>query len=338
MEERRPKRRKIEKMEGLAVGEKSSEASRERAESLGNKMEIIEMPKLMLPAPGRRQWVQRLSESPKSSQELPIKIHARQLFPTQANSVIQPPAASASTVLAIAIVDGQGVVSELDLPMPSTNVWISGYGELTMNGATVPSVPMTNGATFPTLIASETKPSNTGFNPAAVTPPPAVAASQARGQALQTQEVIAKQLNVVPQAPTDVAAIPSSAAPVPTSVGPVPSSPEAAQHASTSQIPMAINVSGSSSQQVPSSLSTPIPATPQSAASSSVYFSSSPASLPNSASSHITDVPTSLQTTNTHNPQPPASNNVTVPCKLIVLSLDLKIANRSYSYQSNECD
>ncbi len=337
MEEHRPKRRKVQRNEGLAVGEYNLEARRERARSPGDKMEVVDMPKLVLPAPGDRQRVQRLQQPPNSSRELPKKIHARQLFPTQANSFAQPAADSASTVLAIAVIDGNGIVSELDVPMASKTVWIPGYGELPMtNGATVPTVTMTNGAAFPTATAPETKSRNAEFNPAAVTPPPAVAASQARGQALQTQEAIAKQLNVVPQAPPSLASLPSSTEPVPTSDAPIPSSAESAQHASTSQASMAsmvISLSESHTQQVLSSPSTPVPTTPQSSASSSVsYFSSSSASVPNLASSQTTNTPISSQILTTQNSQLQTSDNSTVPCKIIILSHDMVFANFSFSY------
>ena len=310
------------------------EARRERARSLGDKMDTVDMPKLVLPAPGDRQRVQRLQQPPNSSRELPMKIHARQLFPTQANSFAQPAADSASTVLAIAIVDGNGIVSEMDVPMTSKTIWIPGYGELPMtNGETVPTVTMTNGAAFPTAIAPETKSRNAGFNPGAVTPPPAVAASQARGQALQTQEAVAKQLNVVPQAPPSVASIPSSTEPVPTSNAPIPSSAESAQRASTSQASMVISLPESHSQQVLSSPSTPVPTTPQSSASSpSSYFSSSSASVPNSASSQTTNTPISSQIPTTQNSQLQTSDNSTVSCKIIILSHDKVFANFSFSY------
>lgn len=319
MEEHRPKRRKVQKFEGLASGGYNLETRRERAENLGDKMETVNITKLALPSPGDRQRVQRLQQPPKSSQELPKKIYARHLFPTQANSVAQPVVESASTVLAIAVIDGNGVVSEMDVPMASKSVWVPGYGELPMtNGAIVPTVTMTNGAIFPSPTALETIFSNAEFTPAAVTPPPAVAASQARGQALQTQEAIAKQLNVVPQAPPVVASSPSSTAPVPMSVAPTPSSADAAQHAATSQASMAFEFPESHSQQVLSSPSTPLPTTPQSSASSFVsYFSSSPASVPNSASSQTTNTPNPSLVPTTYSSQLQTSDNSTVSRKIV---------------------
>lgn len=304
------KRRKIEKIEGLSAAEHELGTGGDRPESLGDEREILIMPKLVLPAPGARQRVQQIHEPTTSNQEAPTKVHARQLFPTQVNNVAQPVADSASTVLAIAIDNGQGIVSEIDVPMASKSVWIPGYGELTM----------TNGAKSPTVTASEITPSNTVFNPGAVTPLPAVAASQARAQALQTQEAIAKQLNVIPQAPGNVSPTPSSALPVQTSLASESSHSPTAEHATSNQASIAISVPESRSQQVLSSPPTPNPATPQSSASSAAsYFSSSPASLPSPASSHTTNAPTLPQLPNTNNSQLPASNNSTVSGKITVL-------------------
>ena len=294
MEQYPSKRRKVEDAEDQATEVNCELKVRKRAGSLRDRRDKQPIPKLVLPAHHAfgvhgvaRREVQHLHGSRESGQAEPTKVQARQLTDTITQS-----ADAASTVLAIAIDDGQGVVSEIDVPMASKSVYISGYGELTIaNGATVPTV------TAPAV----NHPGSVQFNPAAVTPPPAVAASQARNQALQTQEAIAKQLNVVPQAPSSAASAPSSAA--------------EAQHTAASQSPMAVNTPGSRSQQILSSPPTPNPTTPQPSGSSlASYFSSSPASLP-ASSLAPTSSPSPSVPPNTINSQPPASHNSTISCK-----------------------
>ena len=229
----------------------------------------MNIPKLVLPAHHAfgihgvsRQKIQHVHDPPASSEPAPTKVHARQLVGTQAAPD------TASTVLAIAIDNGQGTVSELEVPMASQSIFIPGYGELTM----------TNNGLMPTITATS--------EPNSVIPSAAIAASQARNQALQTQEAIAKQLNVVPQAPSPASQQPSTTAPAP-----APSGTTVPQQTGASQSPLAVTTPESRSQQVLSPPPTPVPATPQSSAGSSSYFSSPSASLSNASPSPHTSNP-----------------------------------------------
>lgn len=260
MEEHPSKRRRVERTEDRPNIHHGLHRRRERGGSLGDRREHSHIPKLVLPTPedritsdfgSPRQQTQGLREQAKIIQREPTRLQPRNYVPSGANNRQSPPQA-ASTVLANAIENGHGVVSEMNVPVESKSVWLPGYGMLTMNNA---------GNTPTTITQSGSNPGDfDSNNPARVTPPPAVAASQARNQALQTQEAIAKQLNVVPQGP---------------------SSAEPAQRAAASQSPMAANNPESLSQQILSLPPTPIPTTPQSSAdlSASSYFSPSPASM-----------------------------------------------------------
>ena len=290
------KRRKVERNDDQAAADSFLDKGRQRAGSFGDRRENSNVPKLVLPAHHAfgvhgvsRQKVQHLHDPPASSEPAPTKIQARQLVGTQVSTVAQAAPDNASTVLAIAIDNGQGTVSELEVPMASQSVYIPGYGELTV----------TNNGNMPTITATS--------EPNSVIPPAAIAASQARNQALQTQEAIAKQLNVVPQAPSPASQQPLTTAPAPASSGTtIP------QQTAASQSPLAVTTPESRSQQVLSPPPTPVPATPQSSAGSSSYFSSSPTSLSNaSPSPHTSNPSTTPPILNPNNSQPPATVNST---------------------------
>ncbi len=313
MEGHPSKRRRVESEEDQKPGDFRFNKGRERGGSLTDKREKLALPKLVLPAHhafgvhgASRQKPQHLHEAQEPNQATPTRIQARQLVGTQVSSVAQPAPETASTVLAIAIDNGQGVVSELDVPMASKSVWIQGYGELTM----------ANDGNMPTITASaENKTSTIKSKPGAVTPPPAAAASQARSQALQTQEAIAKQLDVVPQAP-------STSAPTSPQATPESSNPSTDQNMASSQSPLAVNTPESHSQQVLSSPPTPVPATPQSSTgSSSSYFSSSPASLLSSSSPQTSSPSTTSPILNPNNSQLPATSNSTLSGKTSMIYL-----------------
>ena len=107
--------------------------------------------------------------------------------------------------------------------------------------------------------------------PGQVVPPAAVAAADARNEALETQQaqaqaVAVKQLDVVPQAPA----------------------PSPATHAAASASQNAMQSPNSSSQQIVKSPSTPPPSNPSpNPESSASYFSASPASSPSPSSQHV---------------------------------------------------
>ena len=272
------KRRKVELEEDMTTGNHGSNKGRDRSGSLGERRGKSDLAKIVLPAHhafgvhgAPRQKIQHFHDSPDASETENTKIQPRS------------PPESASTVLAIAIDNGQGKVSELDVPMASKSVYIQGYGELTMG----------NDGTKPTITATpDNNSNNQRSNPGAVTPPPAIAASQARNQALQTQEAIAHQLDVAPQAPSSV---PPSSVPAPATAA--------------MQSPMVANTPGSRSQQVLSTPPTPVPTTPKSsAASSASYFSSAPASITQSSPS-VSNIPPTSQATAANISPPPASNN-----------------------------
>ena len=289
MEGNPSKRRKVEHEDDPIIRDSVfNDKGRKRAGSLAERREKIPVPKLVLPAHhafgvhgASRQKSQHVHESQQSSEAAPQKIQPRQIVGTQASNSDQAAPENASTVLAIAIDNGQGIVSETEVPMGSKSVYIPGYGELTM----------ASDGHMPTITANS--------NPGAVTPPPAVAASQARNQALQTQEAIAKQLNVVPQAPSNT--VPSQPSPTPM------------------QSPSAVSTPESRSQQVLSSPTTPVPATPQpsagSSAGSSSYFSSSPASTSNSSPPQTSNPSTTSPFPTLSDSQLTASSNSTLSGK-----------------------
>ena len=306
MEGNPSKRRKVEyEDDPVARDPCFNDKGRKRAGSLAERREKSPIPKLVLPAHhafgvhgASRQKPQHVHESQLSSEAAPQRIQQRQLVGTQVSNSVQAAPESASTVLAIAIDNGQGIVSETEVPMASKSVWIPGYGELTM----------ASDGHMPTITATSL--------PGAVTPPPAVAASQARNQALQTQEAIAKQLNVVPEAPSNAPGEPTNTAQTPSVSASVPSQPTP----TPIQSPSAVSTPESRSQQVLSSPTTPVPTTPQtsagsSAGSSSSYFSSSPASTSNSSPPHTSNPSTISQLPSLNNPQLTASSNSTLSGK-----------------------
>ena len=299
MEKHPSKRRRVEERSDRPSIHHGLHRIGERASHLGDRKEEPLVPKIVLPLqenthhddPARPGPQSRNAERSRPSQS-ENRLRARQPNPTMPNSNLQSTAQPASTVLAVAINNGQGVVSTIDVPMASRSESIPGYGMLTMpNGANQPSSTGQPG----------NNPSSVNNNPAAVTPPPAEAAAQARNQALSTQEAMAKQLNVAPQAPSNTA---PNAIPAP------------------SQSLMAINAPDSHSQEVLSMPSTPIPSTPQSslAPSASSYFSSSPTSIFQSTlpetSASTTSIASPVITSNTLIPnisQIPSTSNSTSP-------------------------
>ena len=286
MERHASKRRKLEYGDDHAPGDYDFQQDDNKERS------PMPAPKLVLPAHhpfgvhgAAREKVQHIHQSQQSKQSTPRKIQVRELVGTHVKNVAPPAPETTSTVMAIAIDNGQGTVSRMEVPVASKSVWISGYGMLILAN---------NGAT-PTITASaEGTPSNPNSNPGSVVPPAAIAASQARDQARQTQEAIAKQLNVVPQAPANSAQPTSQAVAVPSVA---------------SQSPLAVNSPESRSQQVLSSPPTPLPATPPPSASTSAsYFSSSPAAI-TGASTSLTPSPSIPQSSIPFNPQLSASTN-----------------------------
>ena len=109
--------------------------------------------------------------------------------------------------------------------------------------------------------------------PGQVVPPAAVAAADARNQALESQQAQAQDQ---PVAIKQLDAIPPAPAPTP------------ATHAAASTSPEAIQLADSSSQQVVKAPSTPPPPNPSPTSESSAsYFSISPASSPSPSPQHI---------------------------------------------------
>ena len=134
-----------------------------------------------------------------------------------------------------------------------------------------PTAPKTSEPGFPPWSSPNPK-ADDKSHPGQVVPPAAVAAADARDQALkseqaqaQAQDVAVKQLDGKPTAPA----------------------PASTSHTAVSASPEALQVPDSSSQQVVKLPSTPPPpnpsATPESSAS---YFSASPASLPSPSPQH----------------------------------------------------
>ena len=145
---------------------------------------------------------------------------------------------------------------------------------------TAPTAHRTSEAMPPSKVTPTSKADDNSY-PGQVVPPAAVAAADARNQALESQQaqtqaqaqaldVAVKQLDAIPPAP---ASTPSS-------------------HAAVSTSLEAMQVPNSSSQQVIKAPSTPSPysssPTPESSAS---YFSASPASSPSPSSQHVSTPP-----------------------------------------------
>lgn len=204
------------------------------------------------------------------------KLELRQLVPTpagyQPNSIVQPVQTGAAnvigraetaaqpvqnpvaTVINVAVSDGKGVVSHVVEPVVSQVAAIPGYGALSVS---TPSVP-TN-------------------LPGVVVPLPAVAAAEARNQALASQVALARELAA-----------------------------SAASH-----IPISIQVPGASSQHVLSSPSTPLPSTPHATSASTSYFSSSTVSPSESPRPNTSSAPA----VSSANRNAPTSRNSTMTGK-----------------------
>jgi len=232
-----------------------------------------------------RREVQRLYDPLKSSEDGPRRLQTRGLVPssnTPVNSNIPAQVAQPiSTVVNVAVSNGKDIFSSVVVPLAPTPSTVPGFNGLTMAPVATPALDNT-----------PTPASKVGPNPGNVTPPAAVAASEAREQAIQSQQsqAIAHEYAAILQAPA------SSATPE--------------NRAAASQSPMAVLVSGSS-QQVLSSPSTPIPSVPQSSSSPSAsYFSSSPVSaVASSTSSIILNSPTPSPTLSPNVSQMPSSSN-----------------------------
>ena len=241
------------------AGRYGFQKSRERARSLGqsSKKEMPNLPKIVLP-PYEDQAFDVLKYSHQEVQSLhdlsenqPSELRRRQLVPTPVYNAVQPTAKPITTMVAVDISDGKNVISHVVEPMSTAGtVNVPGEGEVNVTDTSTPPAHASNSASTPNI---------NNFVPGSVVPPAAVQASSARTAALQTQEAIANELDSVPQ----------SAAP----------SATPGHVAAASQSPMIIPES--SSQQVLSSPSTPLPSTPKSSTgSSSSYFSSTPSPSP----------------------------------------------------------
>ena len=147
--------------------------------------------------------------------------------------------------------------------------------------STEPTAPKTSEA-IPSPSGNPPSTKEDSSYPGEVVPPAAVAAADARNQALasqQAQAVDVKQLDAIPQAPASTPAT----------------------HSAISTNPNANTIPDSSSQQIVKAPSTPPPSnpspTPQSSAS---YFSASPASSPS---------PSLQRSSSSYNPSPTLASN-----------------------------
>ena len=258
------KRRKVElNVEQFddPAGRYGFQQGRERARSLGqsSKKEMPNPPKIVLPPYEDQafdvlkphQEIQSLHDSSEASENQPTELRRRQLVPAPVYNTAAKPV---TTMVAVDISDGKNIVSHVVEPMSAAGtVNVPGVGEVNVTDTSTPPAHTSNSANTPYV---------NNFVPGSVVPPAAIQASSARTAALQTQEAKANEPYSVPQ----------SAAPSATPEGHV---------ATASQSPM--NIPESSSQQVLSSPSTPLPSTPQSSTGSSSYFSptSSPSPTPN---------------------------------------------------------
>ena len=141
---------------------------------------------------------------------------------------------------------------------------------------------------IPPLRSTPTSKANDSWYPGQVVPPAAVAAADARNQALESQraqaqaqapDVAVKQLDVIPSAPAPASTI----------------------HAAVSATPEAMQVPDSLSQQIVKVPSTPPPSNPSPTPESSAsYFSASPALSPSPSPQH-TSTPSTPSPTITPN-------------------------------------
>ena len=275
------KRRKVEldvEQFDDPAGRYGFQQGRQRARSLGqsSKKEMPNLPKIVLPPyedqafdvlKPSRQEVQSLHDSSEALENQPTELRRRQLVPAPVYNGVQPAAKPVTTMVAVDVSDGKNVVSHVVEPMSAAGtVNVPGVGEVNVTDTSTPPAHTSNSANTPNV---------NNFVPGSVVPPAAIQASSARTAALRTQEAIANELYSVPQ----------SAAPSATPEGHV---------AAASQSPM--NIPESSSQQVLSSPSTPLPSTPQSSTGSSSYFSSTSSPSPTPISSANTLSPASNST------------------------------------------
>ena len=276
------KRRKVERSVHQPAGEHGLHHRRERARFFGgSKKEKPVVPTIVLPPNedqgsdilrSARQLVESLRQPSETKEESSRTLQPGHGVPASPKHVVKPRAQPVTTMVAVDISNGRDVISQVMEPVNSNTNTVSvlGYGEVNITD-TSNSTPSTT---------------NTNFVPGSVVPPAAVQASIARSQALATQESIANELDHVSQSPAASA------------------TPE--NRAATSQSPTGATSLWSSSQQVLSSPSTPLPSTPQfSMGSSSSYFSSTSSPSPTPSSS----IP--LSTLNS------TGNNSTMPGKLV---------------------
>ena len=219
------KRRKIERNLGGTVEGLRYKDGRERSVSLGgsSKNEKPVMPKLVLPP------------------------HGAPGHPAHGDQAIDAPS--------------QGV-NRPHYPMESVGTKpIRIHARQIVQQSTEPTAPKTSEA-IPSPSGNPPSTKEENSYPGQVVPPAAVAAADARNQALESQQAQAvdvKQLDAIPQAPA----------------------PSPATHATTSTNPNANTVPDSSSQQIFKAPSTPPPSNPSPTLQSSAsYFSASPASSP----------------------------------------------------------
>ena len=257
------KRRKVERSVDQPAGKYGLHHRRERARHLGeSKNEIPVVPNIVLPPNEDQgsdvlrpahQVVESLPQ-PSETEEGSIKtLEPGQAVPASPKHVLKPRQA-VTTMVAVDISNGQEITSQVIEPVnPNSNIVSGpGYGEVNVTDTSNPNPAATN----------------TNFVPGSVVPPAAIQASIARSQALATQEAIANELDAIPQ---------STAA---------STTPENRAAAATGQSSTAATSLGSSSQQVLSSPSTPLPSTPEfSTGSSSSYFPSSSGPSPTSSPS-----------------------------------------------------
>ena len=151
--------------------------------------------------------------------------------------------------------------------------------------------------------ATPTSKADDNWNPGQVVPPAAVAAADARNQALESQQAQAQSQDV---AVKQLDAIPPASAPASSTFAAISASPEAMQ------------VPNSSSQQVVKAPSTPPPSNPSPTSESSAsYFSPSPASSPSPSTQHIStsSAPSTTFTPNIHDFT--STRNGTMSCELL---------------------
>ena len=247
------KRRKVERSVDQPARKYGLHHRRERARVLGeNKNEIPVVPNIVLPPNegqgSAHQLVENLRQPSETKEESSKTLQSGQVVPASPNHGLKPRAQPVTTMVAVDISNGHDVVSQVMEPVkPNTNtVSVPGYGEVNVTDTSNPTPAATN----------------TNFVPGSVVPPAAIQASIARSQALATQESIANELDAITQS-TAASTTPENRA------------------AATGQSLTGATSLESSSQQVLSSPSTPLPSTPEfSTGSSSSYFSSSPGPSP----------------------------------------------------------